>query len=238
MTTRVDEIAEDVFRISTHRPDGGGAGIVYNQFLIRGEAPLLVHTGMRTIYPQTAAALARLIDVRSLRWITGGHASRPDEFGAAEQLLEAAPTAQVVAGRVAVGVCLRHMIEGPVAPIASGEALDLGGGRMARFIATPHVPFWEAGVWLLEPGGVLLCGDLFTMEGNPPPVSDRDILGPALAFEARMRHFTVSDRLAPTLRRLAGLEPRMLACMHGPAFTGDCAGTLAALAGHYERERA
>jgi hypothetical protein len=30
----------------------------------------------------------------------------------------------------------------------------------------------------------------------------------------------------------------MLACMHGPAYTGDAPGTLKALAGRYERERA
>jgi hypothetical protein len=38
---------------------------------------------------------------------------------------------------------------------------------------------------------------------------------------------------APTIRDLAGLAPRTLALMHGPAFTGDCAGALNALADGY-----
>jgi flavorubredoxin len=234
--TRVDEIADEVFRISTHRSDGGGEGLCYNQFLIRASAPLLIHTGMRTIFPEVSGALARLIDLRDLRWITGAHASRPDEFGAANELLAAAPEASAVAGKVAVGVCLQHTLDRPAVALGTGGTLDLGG-RTVRFIATPHVPFWEAGMWLDEREKVLFCGDLFTIEGDPPPVSDANLLEPALAFERRMKHFTVSDRLAPTLRRLADLRPQMLACMHGPAYTGDGPALLEALADHYDRVR-
>lgn len=89
---------------------------------------------------------------------------------------------------------------------------------------------------LAEATGVLFCGDLFTVEGHWPPVTDTDIVGPAIAFENRMRHFTRSPQLVPTLRRLADMRPRMLACMHGPAYSGDCAATLRALADHYTHD--
>ena len=36
-----------------------------------------------------------------------------------------------------------------------------------------------------------------------------------------------------TLRRLAGLKPTTIALMHGPAFKGDGAAALTALADHY-----
>lgn len=39
----------------------------------------------------------------------------------------------------------------------------------------------------------------------------------------------------PTIRRLAQLTPTTLALMHGPAFTGDTAGALLALADDYDR---
>jgi flavorubredoxin len=118
--------------------------------------------------------------------------------------------------------------------VADGAALDLGG-RVVRFYATPHVPFWEAGLLVDEATGTLFCGDLFTMAGDPPPVTNADIVGPALDFEARMRHFTVSAHVAPTLRRLAGLRPRVLAAMHGPAYLGDGPVALSVLAKHYDR---
>jgi flavorubredoxin len=233
VTTRVDEIAEDVFRISTHRRDGLPGGLVYNQFLIRAEQPMLIHTGMPTLFPAVAGAVSSLINLRSLRWIAGSHASRPDEFGALARFEDAAPGARVAAGKVAVGVCLRHMTETEPRALASGALLDLGH-RSVRFHATPHVPFWEAGMWWDERTGTLLCGDLFTAEGDGPALTEGDIIGPAVAFEKRMRHLTISGRLAPTLRAMAQLAPRVLALMHGPAFAGDGALVLSEMAVHYD----
>jgi len=234
MTARVDEIAEDVFRISTHRPDGLPGGLVYNQFLIRAGQPMLIHTGMPVLFPGVADAIRSLIAIGTLRWIAGSHASRPDEFGALAQFEAVAPNAQVAAGKIAVGVCLRHMTEREPRALATGVVLDLGD-RAVRFFATPHVPFWEAGMWWDERTGTLLCGDLFTAEGDGPALTGRDIVGPAVAFEARMRHLTLSRYLAPTLRSMAGLNPRVLALMHGPAFTGGGPGALRELAAHYDR---
>jgi hypothetical protein len=39
----------------------------------------------------------------------------------------------------------------------AGVAVDLGG-RVVRFYATPHVPFWEAGLLADEATGTLFCG--------------------------------------------------------------------------------
>ncbi|MGH3814831.1 MAG: hypothetical protein ACRDUV_20695 [Pseudonocardiaceae bacterium] len=235
MTARVDEIAQDIFRICTHRPDGLAEGLVYNQFLIRAEQPLLMHTGMRTIFADVAEAVGRLIRLEDLRWISGAHASRPDEFGSVNDFLAAAPNAQVVAGKVAVNVCLRHMVDRTARALADNEVLELGD-RTVRFVATAHVPFWEAGVLLDERERVLFCGDLFTVAGNPPPVSDADLIAPALDFERRLKHLTVSAHLPPVLRTLAALQPRMLACMHGPAYNGDAVRTLQKLAAHYDAQ--
>lgn len=234
MAATVDEVADGVVRISVHRADGLPGGLVYNQFLILGERPMLVHTGMRTIFPVVLEAARRVLDVSRLAWISGGHASRPDEFGAVNEWAAVAPSAEVVHGKVAVNVCLQHVADRTPAALADEEAVDLGERRM-RFYATPHVPFWEAGLWLDEGTGTLFCGDLFTMAGNPPPVTDTDIVGPALDFEARMRHFTVSAHVAPTLRRLAALQPRVLAGMHGPTYVGDGPAALSLLAEHYDR---
>ncbi len=41
--------------------------------------------------------------------------------------------------------------------------------------------------------------------------------------------------MGATLRRLAELKPRTLALMHGPAYTGDGAAALNALADDYDR---
>jgi flavorubredoxin len=64
--TAVSAIARIRIRLSTHVPE---AGLQYNQFLARDEQPLLLHTGMRGLFPAIVKALARLIDPAAIRWI-------------------------------------------------------------------------------------------------------------------------------------------------------------------------
>jgi len=94
MQTTTDEIAPDVFRISTFVPEVGPTGFTFNQFLIRADEPLLFHTGPRGMFPAVHGAAAKLIPIESLRWITFGHVES-DECGSMNQWLEAAPEATV-----------------------------------------------------------------------------------------------------------------------------------------------
>ena len=61
MHTSIDEIAPDVFRLSTLVPEVVPGGFSFNQFLIRDEQPFLFHTGMRQLYPLVSAAISELI---------------------------------------------------------------------------------------------------------------------------------------------------------------------------------
>jgi hypothetical protein len=120
--------------------------------------------------------------------------------------------------------------------LADGEVIDLGGGKRVRYLDTPHIPHgWEAGVLYEESTGTLLCGDLFTQVGDPPPLTSGDVVGPALAAEDLFRFSSLHPSTGRTIRRLATLAPRMLALMHGPAFTGDGAVALRALGDEYDR---
>ena len=47
MNTRVDEIADGIYRLSTFVPDIGPTGFTFNQFLIDADRPALFHTGPR-----------------------------------------------------------------------------------------------------------------------------------------------------------------------------------------------
>jgi hypothetical protein len=64
-----------------------------------------------------------------------------------------------------------------------------------------------------------------------------DILGPSEAMRASMDCYAHAVSSRETLDRLAGLEPRTLACMHGGAWRGDGGGLLRALGGILEREQ-
>jgi hypothetical protein len=85
----------------------------------------------------------------------------------------------------------------------------------------------------------LFCSDLFTQPGRDhAPITEGDILGPSEAMRARMDYFAHSTGSRAILDRLAALEPRTLACMHGSAWRGEGARLLRALADILDRERA
>ena len=112
--------------------------------------------------------------------------------------------------------------------------LDLGGKRV-RQIATPHVPHgWEAQVLFEETTGTLFCGDLFTHVGRVEPLTRESIVERAMIAEEMFHATGLGSSTAPTIRRLAELDPKRLALMHGSSFEGDGAGQLYQLADRYE----
>ncbi|MFI6686429.1 MBL fold metallo-hydrolase [Streptomyces sp. NPDC050485] len=230
METTVTEIAPDIYRLSTYISE---ADFLFNQFLINAEEPLLFHCGLRALFPLVSDAVARVTPVEGLRWITFGHVEA-DECGSMNSWLAAAPRAEVAHGAMGCVVSVNDLADRPPRPLSDGEVLDLGGKRVRR-LETPHVPHgWDAGLMYEETTGTLLCGDLFTAIGNAPPLTESEIVGPALAAEDVFGASCLTADTAPAMRRLAGLTPTTLGLMHGPSYAGDCGEALNDLATAYE----
>ena len=233
MQTRVDEIAERIYRLSTFMPKLGPNGFTFNQFLVDAEEPLLFHCGQRSLFPAVSQAVARLIDVSRLRWIAFSHIEA-DECGALGEWLDAAPRATVAHGAIGCAIWLNDQAPRPPRALADGEVLDLGGRRVRR-LDTPHVPHcWDAGLLFEETTRTLFTSDLFTHVGDPPPLTGGDILSPAMAAEEQFGFTAVTPATGATIRRLSSLAPRTLAVMHGSSLSGDAPAALDALAGFYE----
>jgi flavorubredoxin len=233
METRVDEIAERTYRLSTFLPRVGPRGFTFNQFLVDAVEPLLFHCGQRALFPAVSSAVARIMDVRRLRWIAFSHIEA-DECGALDQWLEAAPDATVTHGTIGCAIWLNDQAPRPPRALADGEVLDLGGRRVRR-LDTPHVPHcWDAGLLYEETTATLFTSDLFTHVGDPPAVTDGDIVGPAVAAEEQFGFTAVTPATGATIRRLAALEPRTLAVMHGSSLAGNAVAALKSLAEFYD----
>jgi hypothetical protein len=113
METRIDEIAAGIYRISVFVPQvAPPLGFTYNHFLILGDEPLLFHCGLRKIFPLASSAVARIIPVDQLRWLTFGH-FEADECGSMNEWLAAAPNAQLAHGMVGVRVSIADMADRP-----------------------------------------------------------------------------------------------------------------------------
>jgi flavorubredoxin len=229
MHTETSEIAPGLFRFSTLVPGITPDGFTFNQFLIRADEPMLFHCGGRGMFASVSEAVRRVVPLDRLRWISFGHVES-DECGSMNAWLAAAPRAEVMHGQVACDVSLNDLADRAPRALDDDEVIDLGGRRV-RFCYTPHVPHgWEAGIFMEEVTGVLLCGDLFTHAGHGPAITEADVVGPALAAEQMFHAMSMAPNTRPVLERLAAFKPTTLALMHGSSFRGDGAAALNALA--------
>ncbi|CUS31659.1 oxygen-binding di-iron domain-containing protein [Candidatus Nitrospira nitrificans] len=221
---KITEIAPDLFQITTFVEP---FNMQFSQFLMRDEEPLLFHTGPRALFPEVKAAVASLIEPQTLRWIGFSH-FESDECATVPEWQQLAPESEVVCSMVgklvSVDDCLALR---PARGMVDGEVLETGRYRF-RFLATPHVPHcWEAGLLFEETGRTLLCSDLFHQDGNVEAITESDVID-------RCRKTLVDYQQGPlanyvpycsltdaTLRRLASLQPRRLAPMHGSVYVGD-----------------
>ena len=233
METSINEVANRIYRLSNFVADIGPTGFTFNQYFIDDEEPLLFHTGPRAMFPLLAAAIATIAPLERLRWITFGHLEA-DECGAMNELLAAAPHAQIAHGSLGCMVSLNDLADRAPVPLADGQIIELGEHRV-RHIDTPHVPLgWEARVLFEESTKTLLCGDLFTQLGDPPAITSSDIVEASARAEDVFGATCLTPRTGPTIRKLAGLAPDALAVMHGSCFRGDGAQALFTLADEYD----
>lgn len=237
MQTRVDQIADRIYRLSTCIPDIAPGGFTVNQFLVDAEEPLLYHTGMRVLFPAVREAVERVMPVERLRWIAFAHLEA-DECGAVNEFLAAAPRAQVAHGALGCQLSLNDQCARPPRPLQDGEVLELGGAALARSaleISTPHVPHnWESHMFFEQETGTLFCGDLLTQLGDGPAITGDDLIDATVAAEEMFHQTSLGAAVPATYRRLAGLAPQRLAIMHGSSYEGDCAGLLRQMAAVYE----
>lgn len=220
---KVDEIAQDVFRLSTYMPQ---MNIEFNQFLVRDEEPLLFHTGPRQLFPQVRESVGQVIEPAKLRWISFSH-FEADECGALNEWLDTAPNSTAVCSFVGANVSVNDFASRPAQALADNEVLSTGKYRF-RLLATPHVPHcWEASLLFEEKQSTLFCSDLFFHWGENEPLTTSDVVG---RFKTNLlldqqgpfaNSYPFTPQTEPTLERLAALKPKTIALMHGSSFSGD-----------------
>ncbi len=229
MSTRVDEIADGIYRISTKSEVVPG-GFTFNQFLIKDEEPLLFHTGLRGSFGVVKDAINKVLPIETLRYVSFSHVEA-DECGALNQLLAVAPQAIPVCSRTAAMVSVNDLADRAPRALADGETLRLGR-HAVQWHDTPHLPHsWESGLMTETSTRTFLCGDILTHAGaDVAPVTEGDILGPSEHMRAAMNYYSQADDAAAQLRRLAAFKPKTLALMHGSSWKGDGEKILTALA--------
>lgn len=231
-STRIDEIAQGIHRISTPvPPDVIPGGFTFNQYLVVDDSPLLYHTGPRKMFPLVQEAIDSVIPVSTLRYISFSH-FEADECGSLNDFLEAAPIAEPLCSNIAKMVSVDDIASRPARALSDGEELSLGS-HVVQWIDTPHLPHgWECGHLFERTTKTLFCGDLFTQGGHEhEPLITGDILEASERMRGALDYFSQTKRVHELTEKLANTSPEFLACMHGAAWQGDGAALLRQLAG-------
>src|ERR1051326_3735386 len=188
--TRVDEIAANIFRISTYVPD---FNLQFNQFLVRDDQPLLFETGMKRMFPIVREAVATVVDPKSLQYVSFSH-FEPDECGSLNEWLSLAPRAEAVCSIVGAMVFVNDAAVRPARGLPHDAMIETGKCRF-RFKATPHLPHgWDAGFLFEETTRTLLCSDLLGHAGDTPPMTDSDVVGAFRETTRQLHAFYAAHR--------------------------------------------
>jgi flavorubredoxin len=219
----IEEIAPDIYRISVFVPE---AGMQFNQFLVKDDEPLLYHTGLKNLFPETREAVNRIIDATSLRWIGFSH-FESDECGALNEWLSIAPQAEAVSGLVGALVNINDFSIRPTRILQEEEVFQTGKKKF-RYIRTPHVPHgWDAGLLFEETDKTLFTSDLFHQNGDVEALTNNSLSDRCRELLRNYQQSPFSDYIPYTsstdkvLRNLSSLEPKTLATMHGSSFSGN-----------------
>jgi flavorubredoxin len=223
----IHRVAPDTWRISVAMPpELFPGGFSFNQYLVVDERPFLFHTGPRKLFPLVREQIETVMPIERLRYISFSH-FEADECGALPDFLAAAPGAQPVCDRVAAMIAINDFVDVEAIAVNDGDVLDLGRHQLV-WQSTPHLPHgWECGYFYDRTTGTLFCGDLFTQPGmGEEPLTRADILGPSEDFRKSDDYFSHSANAPSLIEKLANLQPKLLACMHGSAWEGDGAAML------------
>ncbi|NUQ66397.1 MAG: MBL fold metallo-hydrolase [Pirellulales bacterium] len=219
----ITEIAPDVYRFSIYVAE---INLQFNQFLVKDDEPLLVHTGTRGMFPLLFEAVGKILEPTRIRWIGFSH-FEADECGALNVWLDAAPLAEAVCTLVGAMVNVNDFAVRPAHVLEDGDVLMTGKYRY-RLLPTPHLPHgWDAGMLFEETQRTLFCSDLFHQVGDVEPSTESDLMGRfrealTLYQAGPLRNYMpYTPNTERFLAEMAGLKPKTLATMHGSAFVGN-----------------
>jgi flavorubredoxin len=216
--TRIDEIVDGIYRISTTLEINGG--FQFNQFLIDDERPALVHTGMHQMYEGVRDAVAQVLDPGKLEYVILLH-FEADENGGMDRFLEGAPDSTLACSALSNDLNLSGWnYAGRVEGRRDGEVIDLGRHKL-RFLETPHVHHWDSMMLFDETTRSLFPSDLFIQGGDQPPVVTENLGSEMCGLYREVGIFAHEGPVRRVVDRVVALDPDWVHGMHGGSLTRE-----------------
>lgn len=205
-------------------PMPGMGTLAVNSFLLKGEEPMLVDTGLQVMSDAVLGAIAAEIDFEDLRWIWLSHTDA-DHIGNLDRILELAPKAEVVTNFLGAG---KMGMLGKGDPsrfrlLEGGDALVVGGHRLIPikppyYDAPETMGFYDPAdrvLFVADAFGALLPAAAETAEAVAPDSLREGLVGWS-AIDAPWLAQIDSSALSATLQGLDALDPAHVLSGHLP----------------------
>ena len=180
---QLDKITEGVYRISSSAGPGPG-GFTFNQFLIKDEKSVLIHTGAVNSFQAVAASVGEVIDIKQLTYLFISH-FESDECGALCNFLGLNSKLIPVCGAITGRQLQCFGLHGTPQIVKPGDELVLGK-RKLTFISYPsEMHLWEGLLAYETTEKVLFSSDLFVARGGGEGPIKKTTRAEALKIEAR-----------------------------------------------------
>jgi flavorubredoxin len=200
-------------------------GVSYNSYLLVDEKIALVDTVERAFIDDYLDAIEEIIGEREVDYLIINH-MEPDHSGALKAIVHRYPNITLVGNKKTFGfVESYYMKPENILMVHDDYVLDLGKHKL-QFQMIPMVHWPETMVTFEENQGILFSGDAFgsygTLDGG---IFDDEINLDFYEVEV-MRYFTnIVGKYCPhtqrAIKKLAGLDIKMIAATHGPIWRSD-----------------
>ncbi len=219
----VDDLDLDLFESQYIIPEG----MAYNSYLLEGEKLAVLDTVDARKGDAWKENLAEALAGRQPDYLVVHHLE-PDHSGLIGWMLETYPSLKVVLSAKAAQMLGQFLPEAPDAErlviVKEGDVLDLGGVSL-RFFAAPMVHWPEVLVSFCPEEGILFSADAF---GKFGALSQCGFWGDEdgdWACEGRRYYFNIVGKYGAQvqmlLRKLSGLDVKVIAPLHGPVLRQD-----------------
>lgn len=197
-------------------------GTSYNAYLVKGEKTALIETVHPRFFDEYYENIKSIVDPSTIDYIIMNH-NEPDHSGSLEKLLKAAPQLKVITSQ-AGGLYLKHITNLPKLEITAakdGGELDLGGGKVLRFINAPFL-HWPDSMfsWLPSDKTVFTC-DFLGSHYCEPRMFDNFVTYPDRFEKAfKVYYDAIFGPFRPYvvkgLEKLEALDADYVCTSHGP----------------------
>jgi len=206
-------------------------GVSYNSYLIQGsEKTALIDSVHKNYIQDHTERISQITDISKINYIIINH-MEPDHTSAIPNLLEEAPTAQLVLTPIAMSIYKKYHEQEPKNPIiVKGDNNQISlGDKTLKFIQTPWLHWPETMTTYLQEQKILFSCDAFgaftklptniILEENIPQI-DQYINGSSMKYFASVFNGQREWILrAQEKFRQSNIDIQFLAPSHGPVYS-------------------